>query len=65
MSEKSPETDTEESADQRENLRTMAFRMREIQRLLAMRVEQENRRLEADGLDTVTETGFRESLENE
>jgi hypothetical protein len=35
-------------------LRTIAFRMREIQRLMAMRVEQENRRLEASGLEPVT-----------
>lgn len=36
-----------------EQLRTIAFRMREIQRLMAVRVEQENRRLEAEGLDPV------------
>lgn len=39
-------------------LRTIGFRMREIQRLLSMRVEQENRRLEAEGLEPVTEPRF-------
>lgn len=39
-------------------LETMAFRMREIQRLLGMRVEQENRRLEAQGIDPVTRPRF-------
>ncbi|MFC3958726.1 hypothetical protein [Halovivax cerinus] len=42
----------------RDELRTIAFRMREIQRLLSVRVEQENRRLEADGIDPVTNTRF-------
>lgn len=46
---------------ERAQLRTIGFRMREIQRLLSMRVEQENRRLEADGLDPVTEPRFRDS----
>lgn len=49
--------------EQRDQLRALTFRMREIQRLLAMRVEQENRRLEADGLEAVTETRFREDAE--
>ncbi|MFB6106969.1 MAG: hypothetical protein ABEJ70_08350 [Halobacteriaceae archaeon] len=40
------------------DLRTVAFRMREIQRLLSMRVEQENRRLEAEGLEPVTRPRF-------
>lgn len=48
-------------SEQRDELRTMAFRMREIQRLLSMRVEQENRRLEADGLERVTDSSFREA----
>jgi len=39
----------------RAELRTIAFRMREMQRLLAIRVEQENRRLEADGIEPVSE----------
>lgn len=37
----------------RDELRTIAFRLREIQRLIAARVEQEDRRLEADGLEPV------------
>lgn len=41
-----------------EQLRTISFRLRELQRLQAMRVEQENRRLEAEGIDPVTETDF-------
>lgn len=47
-----PGTETTE----REELRTIAFRMREIQRLLGVRVEQENRKLEAEGIDPVTDT---------
>lgn len=49
---------------QRDQLRTIAFRMREIQRLLAMRVEQENRRLESNGIKAVTDTKFREAPAN-
>lgn len=45
---------------ERDELRTMAFRMREIQRLLSMRVEQENRRLEAEGIEPVDGQEFRE-----
>lgn len=41
-----------------QELRTLSFRLREIQRLLNMRVEQENRRLEAEGLDPVPERAF-------
>lgn len=41
-----------------DELRTVGFRLREIQRLLSMRVEQENRRLEAQGIDPVTEPGI-------
>ena len=41
-----------------DELRTVGFRLREIQRLLSMRVEQENRRLEAEGLDPVSEPGI-------
>ena len=40
-------------------LRTISFRMRELQRLLNMRVEQENRRLEAEGLEPVPERSFK------
>lgn len=39
-------------------LRTIGFRLREIQRLLSMRVLQENVRLEAEGLAPVTEATF-------
>lgn len=42
----------------REELRTVAFRLREIQRLLSMRVEQENRRLEVEGIEPVRDTTF-------
>ena len=44
-----------------QELRTLSFRMREIQRLLNMRVEQENRRLEAEGLEPVPERSFKGS----
>jgi len=50
--------------DQEDHLRTISFRMREIQRLLAMRVEQENRRLADEGLEPVTDTRFREFEED-
>ena len=39
-------------------LRTVGFRLREIQRLLSVRVQQENRRLEADGIEPVTKADF-------
>jgi hypothetical protein len=39
--------------------------MRELQRLLAIRVEQENRRLEKEGIDRVTDTGFRDGATDE
>lgn len=41
-----------------EELRTIGFRLREIQRLLGMRVVQENKRLENEGLDPVEESKF-------
>lgn len=44
-------------SDTRDELRTIGFRLREIQRLLGARVEQENRRLEAAGLDPVSGHG--------
>ena len=47
------------------HLRTVAFRMREIQRLLAVRVEQENRRLAADGLEPVAQHRFVEGAPGE
>lgn len=46
------------SSSERDELRTIAFRMREIQRLLTVRVEQENRKLEADDIDPVDTTQF-------
>lgn len=42
----------------REELRTIAFRLRELQRLLSVRVEQENRRLEAEGIRPVETNDF-------
>lgn len=45
-------------SNERDELRTIAFRLREIQRLLGARVEQENRRLEAEGVEPVTDHGF-------
>lgn len=47
-----------QQTSEREELRTIAFRMREIQRLFSIRVEQENRKLEADGIKRVTNTRF-------
>ena len=44
-----------EKSSSRDELRTIAFRLREIQRLLAVHVAQQNRRLEADGLQPVTD----------
>jgi len=41
-----------------QELRTIAFRLREIQRLLAARVEQENRRLQSEGIDPVADRRF-------
>lgn len=40
-------------SDARDELRTIGFRLREIQRLLGARVAQENRRLEAEGIAPV------------
>lgn len=48
----------ESTSDERDELRTVAFRLREIQRLLGTRVRQENRRLEAEGLEPVTDHEF-------
>ena len=42
----------------RDELRTIGFRLREIQRLLSLRVQQENRRLGTEGIDPVTEGTF-------
>jgi len=57
MSGPASETETAQGSEA-EQLRTVAFRMREIQRLLAARVEQENRRLEAEGLEPVAQDRF-------
>lgn len=56
-----PESAAEEgphASNERDELRTISFRLREIQRLLGARVEQENRRLEAEGMEPVTDHGF-------
>jgi hypothetical protein len=60
MSEHEPPAESErtQAGSERDELRTMSFRMREIQRLLAARVEQENRRLEAEGVDPVEAPRF-------
>lgn len=60
MSDQTPPSDPAgaKASDEHGELRTIAFRMRELQRLLSMRVEQENRRLEAEGLDPVTRPRF-------
>jgi hypothetical protein len=67
MGDPSAEADEELSdrSHQDEELRTIGFRLREIQRLLAIRVEQENRRLDAEGLDRVSGTGFRDDATEE
>ena len=50
-----------EKSNSRDELRTIAFRLREIQRLMAVRAAQENRWLEAEGLEPVaTEEAFKE-----
>lgn len=48
-----------------DELRTIGFRMREIQRLLSVRVKQENRKLAAEGIEPVDDSAFREALELE
>lgn len=48
----------DEKLEEGGELRTVAFRLREIQRLLGARVAQENRRLEAEGLEPVTDHDF-------
>ena len=64
MSDQSPspgESPASSAATEQGELRTIAFRMRELQRLLSMRVEQENRRLEAEGIEPVTRPRFLEA----
>lgn len=60
MSDASRDPDSSASSDtsERDELRTIAFRMREIQRLLSVRVEQENRKLDAEGIQPVTDLRF-------
>ena len=53
-----PGQDADPKSETRDELRTIAFRLREIQRLLSVRAEQENRRLEAEGIEPVEETEF-------
>lgn len=62
MSDASDQSDSDPSSEtsERDEIRTMAFRMREIQRLLNVRVEQENRRLEAEGIEPVSTARFQE-----
>lgn len=50
--------ESSEASGTKEELRTVAFRLREIQRLLGIRVAQENRRLEQEGLDPVNESDY-------
>ena len=60
MVEQSDRGETPEStqSDTRDELRTIGFRLREIQRLMSMRVQQENRRLEAEGIEPIAEATF-------
>lgn len=44
-----------EKSSPRDELRTIAFRLREIQKLLAVHAAQENRRLEAEGIEPVAD----------
>lgn len=46
-------------------LPTIAFRLREIHHLLAIRVEQENQRLEAEALEPVTESRFLANVDSQ
>jgi hypothetical protein len=64
MSDASNQSDRDPSSEtsERDELRTIAFRMREIQRFLSVRVEQENRRLEAEGIEPVPTARFQEQL---
>lgn len=45
-----------EAAETADELRTIGFRLREIQRLSSVRVEPENRRLAAEGAEPVSAT---------
>lgn len=57
-SDPSSERTDDETATTREEVRTIAFRLREIQRLLSIRVTQENRRLAANELEPVAKENF-------
>jgi hypothetical protein len=57
-----PDSDQGSETSERDEIRTVAFRMREIQRLLSVRVEQENRKLEAEGIEPVPTARFQEQL---
>jgi hypothetical protein len=50
--------DRNRNAGIRNELRTIAFRLREMQRLQSIRLEQENVRLAAEGLEPVTDADF-------
>jgi hypothetical protein len=54
----SSDADPTASGDLEQELRTLSVRMREIQRLLNMCVEQENQRLEVEGIDPVPKRSF-------
>jgi hypothetical protein len=60
-----PDSGPSSETSERDELRTISFRMREIQRLLSVRVEQENRRLEDEGIDPVPTARFQEQLTSE
>lgn len=47
-----------EQTDTDDELRAVGFRLREIQRSLSVRAEQENRRLQADGIEPATDSEF-------
>lgn len=64
-SEPSDERTAGQKTTTREEVRTIAFRLREIQRLLSIRVAQENRRLEADELEPVTSEKFPKQTEQQ
>lgn len=64
-SEPSDERTAGETTTTREEVRTIAFRLREIQRLLSIRVAQENRRLEADELEPVPLEKFPKQTEKQ
>lgn len=54
---------SKDRSDSRDELRTIGFRLREIQRLLSMRVQQENRRLADEGIEPISEAAFFKEVE--